>query len=239
VTTSSGNDLLDSAGITVAAAGSGHYIPGTENGTDITSCTNFKVNFVLRHNTNPMLPDDPRFPTISARIMALGAEYSRRAQETLSKIDRPGFMTSRAPSDAHSLQEIRQYARALDAYLDLSVSITADFLDDVEYLEKDPDIPAAERAAFSTVWPDERADLANGYRQLVGTARDAVRAMDDLADYVGFAISRPRASGPDESTQVPAEDPQLTAIRERGRIVMERLQRALEAVGNAAPASHP
>ena len=239
VATSSGNELLDSAGITVASAGSGHYIPGTDDGTPIVACTTFKINFVLRHNDNAMLPDDPRFPIISARIMALGAEYNRRAQETLSRIDRPNFMTSQTPSNAHSLQEIRQYARDLDAYLDLSVSITADFLDDVEYLQKDPGIPEAERAAFSTVWPDERAALASEYRQLVGTARDAVRAMDDLADYLGFAVMRPRANGQGQSMQISEEDPQLKAIRERGRIVMERLQRAFEAVGRSAPAPHP
>jgi hypothetical protein len=34
---------------------------------------------------------------------------------------------------------------------------------------------------------------------------------------------------------VPVEDPQLNAIRERSRFVMERLQRAIEAVGKAAP----
>lgn len=234
VTTSSGNDLLDSAGITVAAAGSGHYIPGMEDGKAITSCTNFKVNFVMRHD-NPMLPNDPRFPTISARIVALSAEYNRRTQETIGRIDRPNFTAARAPASAHSLQEIRQYARDLDTYLDLSVSLTADFLDDVEYLQKDPDMPEAERAAFSAVWPNERAVLAGEFRQLVGTARDAVRAMDDLADYLGFAVLRPHAVGREESTQVPAEDPQLIAIQERGRMVMERLQRAVEAVGRAAP----
>jgi hypothetical protein len=67
-----------------------------------------------------------------------------------------------APASAHSLQEIRQHARDLDTYLDLSVSLTADFLDDVEYLQKDPDMPEAERAAFSAVWPNERAVEAVG-----------------------------------------------------------------------------
>jgi TonB family protein len=235
VTTSSGNDLLDSAGITVAAAGSGHYIPGTENGIAITACTNFKVNFVLRHDI-PLLPNDPRFPTISARIMALSGEYNHRMEETVSRIARPDFTAGTVPSSPQSLQEIRQYARDLDSYLDLSVALTADFLDDVEYLQKDPDMPAAERENFSAAWPNERAALAAAFRQLLGAARDAVRAMDELADYLGFSVPRPRAAGRAGSVQVPAEDPQLSAIRERGRIVMERLQRAVEAVGKAAPA---
>jgi TonB family protein len=234
VTTSSGDELLDSAGITVAAAGSGHYIPGSENGVAIIACTNFKVNFVLR-NDNPILPNDPRFPTISARIVTLSAEYNRREGDMVSRIARPGFAVGMAPSSSQSLQEIRQYARDLDSYLDLSASMTADFLDDVEYLQKSPDMPASERETFSVVWPNERATLAAQFRQLVGAARDAVRVMDDLADYLGFSVPRPRAGGQAGSPQVPAEDPQLNAIRERSRIVMERLQRAIEAVGKAAP----
>lgn len=234
VTTSSGNDLLDSAGITVAAAGSGHYIPGSDDGVAIIACTNFKVAFVLR-NDNPVLPNDPRFPTISARIGALSAEYNRRMEDMVSRIARPTFTGGAAPSSPQSLQEIRQYARDLDSYLDLSVSVTADFLDDVEYLQKSPDMPAAEREAFSVVWPNERAALAAEFRQLVSAARDAVRVMDDLADYLGFSVSRPRVDGQAGSPQVPAEDPQLNAIRERSRMVMERLQRAVEAVGKAAP----
>jgi hypothetical protein len=105
----------------------------------------------------------------------------------------------------------------------------------VEYLQKSPDMPTSERAAFRLVWPNERAALAAQFRQLVGAARDAVRVMDDLADYLGFSVPRPRAGGEGGSPQVPAEDPQLNAIRERSRIVMERLQRAIEAVGRAAP----
>jgi TonB family protein len=235
VTASSGNDLLDSAGITVAAAGSGHYIPGSENGITNTSCTNFKVNFVLR-NDNPILPNDPRFPTIYARMIALSAEYNHRMEETLAHIARPSFAAGTAPSAPQSLQEIRQYARDLDSFLDLSVSTTADFLDDVEYLQKNPDMPAAEREAFSTAWPNERAALAAEFRQLVGTARDAVRIMDELADYLGFSVSRPRTNQQGSSAQIPVEDPQLIAIRERGRVVMERLQRAINAVGKATSA---
>jgi TonB family protein len=234
VTTSSGNELLDSAGITVAAAGSGHYIPGSENGVAIIACTNFKVAFILR-NDNPVLPNDPRFPTISARMIALSAEYNRRMEDMVSKIGRPNVAVGTAPSSSQSLQEIRQYARDLDSYLDLSASMTADFLDDVEYLQKSPDMPAAERETFSVVWPNERAALAAQFRRLVGAARDAVRVMDDLADYLGFSIPRPRADGQGGSPQVPVEDPQLNAIRERSRFVMERLQRAIEAVGKAAP----
>ena len=81
----------------------------------------------------------------------------------------------------------------------------------------------------------ERAALAAKFRQLLSAARDAVRVMDDLADYLGFSVVRPRADGQAGSPKVPAEDPQLNAIRERSRIVFERLQRAVESVGKTAP----
>jgi periplasmic protein TonB len=47
--TSSGKPRLDEAAIKVATAGSGRYVPGTEEGKPITACFNFGIRFKL-HN---------------------------------------------------------------------------------------------------------------------------------------------------------------------------------------------
>jgi hypothetical protein len=59
--------------------------------------------------------------------------------------------------------------------------------------------------------------------------------MDDLGDYLEFSFPRPPSRRRGGSPQVDAEDPQLNAIREHSRIVMKRLQRAIEAIGKAEP----
>jgi hypothetical protein len=50
--------------------------------------------------------------------------------------------------------------RALDAFLDQSVGLSADFLEDIDYLARSPDIPESERALFAQDWPEERAAVA-------------------------------------------------------------------------------
>ncbi|HEY2274695.1 MAG TPA: energy transducer TonB [Steroidobacteraceae bacterium] len=48
VAKSSGSARLDGGGVKLARAGSGRYIPGTEEGKAITKCINFNVKFQLR-----------------------------------------------------------------------------------------------------------------------------------------------------------------------------------------------
>jgi len=48
VAKSSGSARLDGGGIKLAKAGSGRYIPGTEEGKPITKCINYNVKFQLR-----------------------------------------------------------------------------------------------------------------------------------------------------------------------------------------------
>ena len=128
---------------------------------------------------------DPRFPTISARVVKLDAKFNRRMEAALSKFG-PNARPVLVPTYPDSASTIRQYARAAESAVDDCAAITADFLDDVDYLAKSPDIPARERSAFAAAWPAERAGFAAKMRELLGATRDLVRLMDELADYVAF-----------------------------------------------------
>ena len=46
--------------------------------------------------------------------------------------------------------------------------MTADFLDDVDYLEESPDIPESERRIFREEWPNNRSALVAQFREMIG-----------------------------------------------------------------------
>lgn len=233
VSGSSGNLALDNAAVTLANAGDGHYLPGSENGVAIGSCSLFKIKFELRGDTS--LLSDARLPTITARIIGLAKEYGHRASDVAGKAGFMGQPPLLVPGNPESARMIRQYARGFDAMLDDMTSMFADFLDDVEYLEKSPDIPETERAIFHETWPNERAGVALQFRQMLNAARDVVRSMDEMADYVTFSTSRhASAEGPAES-QAPAEDPQFNAIRERALNALKRMQASIGALSKEPP----
>ena len=229
---SSGNDALDNAALNLASAGSGHYLPGSLSGKPIASCSSFKITFQLQPDLFRL--QDPRFPTISTRMVELNAEYLRRISEVGKTFSLPTTPTM-AVARPHSVGEIREYARNLELALDETVGMFADFLDDLESLGKDPTMPEAERTVFLTIWPDERAALAVEFRELLGAVRDIVRAMDELGDYLSF--SRPRRPQLDEGaqSQTPAEDPQVIAIRERALNAIRRLQNSIGSLPKDLP----
>ncbi len=226
VATSSGMEDFDNAALNLANAGNGLYLPGTINGVPQTICSQFKVKFELRED--PVLTlamaGDPRVPRISGRLRALSAEYGRRMLEVEKTVDIPRPLKV-APDDPASVQTLRQFARALDSALDQSVGLSADMLDDMEYLGKNPDIPEQERAIFLAAWPAERISLAQKFSQMTGATRDVVRAMDELADYLGLNMPR---HNPDGTTAAltPLQDQQLEEIRERALSALARMQRS-------------
>lgn len=46
IMTSSGNQALDAAAVNLATAGSGHYLPASENGVAVSGCNQFNVRFI-------------------------------------------------------------------------------------------------------------------------------------------------------------------------------------------------
>lgn len=233
IATSSGNEALDAAALNLANAGSGLYLPGRIDGVIKTACSQFRIKFELRNDPAFRMVEDPRVPTISARLRALTTEYAQRMADTQKMIDLPGSLKI-TPGDPASVRTIRQVARALDGALDQSVAILADMLDDMEYLGKSSDIPQRERAIFSAEWPDERSGLARGLRQMIGASRDVVRSMDEMADYITF--STPRRS-PDGTSPPPPPDTQIDEIRERARKAIHKLQDSINALSEAPPAT--
>ena len=235
VASSSGNNVIDAAAVNLATVGSGHYVPASENGVAVPGCGKFRIAFNLRGNA--VLPvNDPRFPTISARILRLDAEFTRRMQELVGRLGAPPVQQiSLDPGSPAAERAVRQYARSLDSLLDEFVGLAADFLDDVDYLAKSPDLPESERSVFAEVWPEQRAALAAESRELIGATRDIVRVMDELGDYIGFSAPRQLHTGAAVESQTPEQDPQIIAIKERAKSAMERLRNAMTSMGEGQP----
>jgi TonB family protein len=229
ISRSSGNDALDKGALGLANAGSGYYLPGMEDGKPIPSCGQFKIQFELRDSSNP-LTENPNIPTISARMIKLGSEYGRRTADLGKGFAQP------AADGAHSVGELRQYARNVESSMDNSVALFADFLDDLDYLGQDPSIPDAERATFREIWPDARAGLASKFREVLGATRDVVRAMDEMADYISFSVQRRPTSDGAAKPLIPVDDPQFNAIRERAQGALRKLQGYLGSASKEAPA---
>lgn len=228
---SSGYAAIDAGALNVATEGSGHYRPASENGVAVRGCGSFRIAFKLRGDP-PVLPlDDPLFPTISGRIRELDAELGRRVGELQKRLGGSPLRPIALSAGPSSEKAIRQYARTLDSYLDEYVGITADFLDDVDYLAKSPDMPVGERVVFEEVWPDRRGAFAAHLRKVIGAMRDIVRAMDELGDYLGF--SAPRKLRADDSIEGgnPDDDPQIVAIKQRAQRALETLQSAIGSTG--------
>ena len=230
----SGNQVLDAAAIDLATAGSGHYMPPLEDGVPVRGCGDFRIAFKLRGGVG--LPvTDPRFPTIGARIAKLDGEFTRRMQERVNELGHllpmQEVLTRGGPAAERT---IRQYARSFDSFIDETVGMTADFLDDVEYIEESPDIPESERRVFREEWPNNRSALVVQFREMIGAIRDIVRVTDELGDYIAFSTPR-RAPKDTDEAQTPPEDPQLNAIRERARGAVEKLQNALKSMGANPP----
>jgi len=231
---SSGNDELDTAAINLANAGNGHYRPATQNGASVPGCGGFKIAFKLRGSAG--LPvNDSRFPTIGARIGKLNDEMSRRMQARVNEFGSPLYIGAALQSVGPVAERaIRQYARSCDSFIDETVGMAADFLDDIDYLQESPDIPEAERQVFQQEWPNNRSALVVEFREMIGTIRDLVRVTDELGDYVAFSAPRRSAKDTDQA-HLPPEDPQLNAIKQRAKTAVEKLQNVMRLRGVVPP----
>lgn len=231
---SSGNNELDTAAINLANAGNGHYRPAMENEVPVPGCGGFRIAFKLRGSAG--LPiNDPRFPTIGARIGKLNEEMTRRMQARIKELGNPLPVGAALDSpDPAAERAIRQYARSCDSFLDEIVAMAADFLDDIDYLQESPDIPEAERQVFRQEWPNNRSALVVEFREMIGTIRDLVRVTDELGDYVAFSAPRRSAKDTDQA-HLPPEDPQLNAIKQRAKTAVEKLQNVMRLRGVAPP----
>lgn len=231
---SSGSDVLDDGAVSLANAGDGHYHPALQDGVPTAGCGGFRVKFKLRGSAG--LPvNDPRFPTIGARITKLNDEMTRRMQGRISELGKPGPLNAALESgDPAAERALRQYARSCDSFIDETVGLAADFLDDIDYLGESPDVPKAEQEIFKQEWPNYRSALVVQIREMVTSLRDLVRIADELGDYVAFSVAR-RSPLDGKQVEIPVLDPQLDSLRRRARAVVEKLQNNMKAQDVAAP----
>jgi TonB family protein len=234
---SSGNDVLDAGALNLANAGNGHYRPATENGSPVPGCGGFRIAFKLRGSY--ALPiNDPRFPTIGARIEKLNAQFKRRfeARLTPGNPDYVGAMMGDVNSGVPAA--IREYSRNYSNFISEIVGMEADFLNDIDYLQQSPDIPETERAVFRSVWPENRQAIVVNFREMVASLRDLVRVSDDMGDFVAFTAARhsdagesgkPGGVGDSHAPSPQPEDPQITMLKQRAQAAMERMQNAMKA----------
>ena len=231
---SSGNDVLDAGALNLANAGNGHYRPATQNGSPVPGCGGFKIAFKLR-GSYALPVNDPRFPTIGARIEKLNAEFKRRFEARLTP-GNPDYVGAMMGDVSRGVPAaMREYSRNYSNFISEIVGMEADFLNDIDYLQESPDIPEVERKVFQSVWPENRQAVVVNFREMVASLRDLVRVSDEMGDFMAF--SAPRRSDPSESGKAPGvgdsqtpppEDPQITALRQRAKAAMERMQNAMQ-----------
>jgi hypothetical protein len=127
--------------------------------------------------------------------------------------------------------QIRRWARGTDAAMDQSVGIMADLLDDMDYLGKDPDIPASERKIFNQVWPEARPEFVSVIRQILSSSRNVARSLDDWADYLVFSAVARNTEGKREVST----DPQLEEMLKRALNAIRKLESLTERLGGVPP----
>ncbi len=235
IAVSSGNEALDAGALNLASAGNGFYLPGSVDGVAHEACSQFKIQFEL--SEDPLLRmANFRIPTIRARLEALGTEYGNRLTELAKTVDKPKPELL-ATANPETVKAIRQYARDLDAELDHAVGIVADMLDDMEHLGHSPDVPETERSVFIAIWPNERAAFTHKFRRSVGDARNVVRSLDELADYLVFSTQPRSQAASTTRPETPSQDVQLAAIRERVLNAVRQLQGSIDALSKAPTAA--
>jgi TonB family protein len=226
VAISSGWPTLDAAALDLARAGDGLYLSPRRNGKPLAGCDRFKVSFVL--NT----PTDPRWPTLSRRIWAIGQALEPRAKDLRSGVVRAPDRTTFVPGDIEQLRQVREAARSGDELLEGVDKLLSDYVGSIDQLETDSSIPEAERTAFYGVWPARRQVLQARSSEMLEAGHDMVHLLEELADYI--ESSRPPLVGPSGPAKPTASQQQhLEAIFDRGANGMSRLKAAMEAWAKA------
>jgi TonB family protein len=235
---SSGNDVLDAGAMNLANAGNGHYRPATQNGSPVSGCGGFRIAFKMRGSSYALPVNDPRFPTIGARIEKLNAEFKRRFEARLDPGNPEhitGMIVDSGRGGAGAEAAIREYSRTYASFISELVGMEADFLNDIDYLQESPDIPETEREVFRSVWPENRQGIVVNFREMVASLRDLERVSDEMGDFMAFSAPRRlstgesvKTGGADESHAPPPEDPQITALKQRAQAAIERMQKAMQ-----------
>jgi TonB family protein len=225
---SSGNSLLDAAAIQVGTATSGHYIPATKNGANVSWCGMLPVKFALRV--------DPRWPTLSRKLNLLNAEFRIRVEALRAEVAalaHPPGASQFIPGNPEHLMWLRQESEGTSGFLDDFDDMVTRWIDRIERLSSSDDIPESERNAWAESWPARRAAFEQIYRQFRSAGLDLVDIGTKLGDYVENA--HPPLIGPSGPvTPTPQQRSELDTLMNRGRAADQRMLETSRALSLSA-----
>jgi TonB family protein len=182
---SSGNSRLDDAAVELAKAGS--YVPTHANGQPLPGCDSFRVKFALK--------DDPAFPSLSRRARALNRSVYLRTTELQAQLtsgDQPVDLWTLNVADPNEMQQLRQHVAIGSNYVALALSVTGDYLSQMDDLGRSDDVPQAERDAFTRYWLPLRShtqQLREGGLD-AGALLKTLQELIELVDQASLPVAR-------------------------------------------------
>jgi TonB family protein len=215
---SSGIAQLDEAAVVLAAAGSGHYLPALHDGHPIASCGDFRINF--------RLAPDPRFPTLSHRLLLTRGEFYQRGHALVEQARTPQILAHLQPGDAAQLAALQQYLSALPGVIQQLGDLNDEFLARVDQLAQAQDVSEEERAAFADYWRQERPREQQLWTRFVIESPRVVAIAQELADYL--ATTRPALDGTGAAaTPTAAQAAHIKELQDRGREAVAEMKKSM------------
>jgi TonB family protein len=215
---SSGDAAMDAAAIQLATAGSGHYTAATRDGLYVRGCGRFRVRFRMRV--------DPRWPTLSRKLIVLNAEFRAQEEALRDELGPPPSVGTFVPGDAGQLAALQRASSLVATALKRTDELANSYVESIERLGDAADIPEGERKAWNETWPARRDTFRLSTLVFDSAARKVLSAVNELADYVEQAR-------PPLTVEQRAE---IDAIISRGRAAMEKMAAATKTLGLAATA---
>jgi TonB family protein len=218
---SSGNADLDSAAVLLATAGNGHFRAATRDGVAVSGCGKFAVRFVLFH--------DPRWPTISARVVASDA----RLVEGLEAWSRDFGMSAPLAVPATAAEQLalfREAGRKAAAALEPLQQLLNQYLTGIDQAAAAADVPQAERQAFFSDWDPTRARLRQSCDDAVSELRSLISVFSDSGSFLQTLPPHATADALKGKSRARWE-----ALKSRGRVLSEQFNATLRVIQMASP----
>ncbi len=228
---SSGSPDLDSAGLLLATAGDGHYLPAQRNGVAVSACGQFGVRFKIA--------EDPRWPSLAKRENSIGARLSRgsldlRAAELAAA---PKSLELYSSADLVSLQK---YASLLDDTRAKRAALMEEYISGMDDLAQVPTVPAAEHDAFQIYWAQGREATIRYSHELDEEEQEFIKAITQTVDY--YTQAKPpllTASGTRVPAPTRAQQERLRQLAESRTAAAVRMQATTDAFARQTAVKRP
>ncbi len=221
----SGDAALDAAAIQLATAGSGHYPAATRDGLYVSGCGRFRVRFRMLV--------DPRWPTLSRKLIVLNAEFRLQAEALRDELGPVPSLGKFVPGDAGQLAALQRASSRVASALKRTDELASSYVESIERVSDAAGIPEGERKAWNETWPERRDTFRLSMMVFESAARNTLGAVNELADYVEGA--RPPLIGPSgPQMPTPEQRAEIDAIMTRGRAAMEKMAAATKTLALAA-----